>query len=104
MLSTPTTFSPRWSRRFATCIPRKPAAPVTRMVMAEPCCESRFLSRARPACTGCTCGAYRSRSNLQRNIRLEEFMSLAAVALDDKYVQDKGRVYLTGTQALVRLP
>jgi len=31
-------------------------------------------------------------------------MSLAAVALDDKYVQDKGRVYLTGTQALVRLP
>jgi indolepyruvate ferredoxin oxidoreductase len=35
---------------------------------------------------------------------LEEFMSLAAVALDDKYVQDKGRVYLTGTQALVRLP
>jgi indolepyruvate ferredoxin oxidoreductase len=35
---------------------------------------------------------------------LEDFMSLAAVALDDKYVQDKGRVYLTGTQALVRLP
>ena len=31
-------------------------------------------------------------------------MALAAVALDDKYVQDKGRVYLTGTQALVRLP
>ncbi len=31
-------------------------------------------------------------------------MSLAAVALDDKYEQDKGRVYLTGTQALVRLP
>ena len=31
-------------------------------------------------------------------------MSLAAVALDDKYQQDKGRVYLTGTQALVRLP
>jgi indolepyruvate ferredoxin oxidoreductase len=31
-------------------------------------------------------------------------MSLAAVALDDKYVLDKGRVYLTGTQALVRLP
>jgi indolepyruvate ferredoxin oxidoreductase len=29
---------------------------------------------------------------------------LAAVTLDDKYILDKGRVYLTGTQALVRLP
>ena len=29
---------------------------------------------------------------------------LAAVTLDDKYSLDKGRVYLTGTQALVRLP
>ncbi|HEV8680439.1 MAG TPA: indolepyruvate ferredoxin oxidoreductase family protein, partial [Stellaceae bacterium] len=29
---------------------------------------------------------------------------LAAVTLDDKYVLDRGRVYLTGTQALVRLP
>src|ERR1700749_1902865 len=38
------------------------------------------------------------------NTRLEEVMSLAAVALDEKYVQDRGRVYLTGTQALVRLP
>jgi indolepyruvate ferredoxin oxidoreductase len=27
-----------------------------------------------------------------------------AVTLDDKYVQESGRVYLTGTQALVRLP
>ncbi|HEY4162193.1 MAG TPA: indolepyruvate ferredoxin oxidoreductase family protein, partial [Dongiaceae bacterium] len=31
-------------------------------------------------------------------------MSLASVTLDDKYVLDKGRVYMTGTQALVRLP
>src|SRR5437899_5423134 len=31
-------------------------------------------------------------------------MALAAVPLDDKYVLDSGRVYLTGTQALVRLP
>ena len=31
-------------------------------------------------------------------------MALAAVTLDDKYVLEKGRVYLTGTQALVRLP
>src|SRR5947207_5042833 len=31
-------------------------------------------------------------------------MALAAVTLDDKYTIDKGRVYLTGTQALVRLP
>ena len=31
-------------------------------------------------------------------------MALAAVTLDDKYVLDRGRVYLTGTQALVRLP
>ena len=30
-------------------------------------------------------------------------MSLA-VTLDDKYVLERGRVYLTGTQALVRLP
>src|SRR5438270_13208455 len=29
---------------------------------------------------------------------------LAAVTLDDKYTVEKGRVYLTGTQALVRLP
>jgi len=31
-------------------------------------------------------------------------MALTAVTLDDKYVLDKGRIYLTGTQALVRLP
>src|SRR6201987_3129216 len=31
-------------------------------------------------------------------------MALAAVSLDDKYVLEKGRVYLTGTQSLVRLP
>src|SRR5712664_3494276 len=31
-------------------------------------------------------------------------MALAAVTLDDKYGLDKGRIYLTGTQALVRLP
>jgi indolepyruvate ferredoxin oxidoreductase len=30
-------------------------------------------------------------------------MALAQVSLDDKYVLEKGRVYLTGTQALVRL-
>ena len=27
-----------------------------------------------------------------------------AVTLDDKYLLESGRVYLTGTQALVRLP
>ena len=31
-------------------------------------------------------------------------MTLAAVSLNDKYVLEKGRIYLTGTQALVRLP
>ncbi|MGF1626518.1 MAG: indolepyruvate ferredoxin oxidoreductase family protein [Alphaproteobacteria bacterium] len=31
-------------------------------------------------------------------------MALAAVTLDDKYEREDGRVYLTGTQALVRLP
>jgi indolepyruvate ferredoxin oxidoreductase len=31
-------------------------------------------------------------------------MALAAVSLDDKYVLDSGRIYLTGSQALVRLP
>ncbi len=31
-------------------------------------------------------------------------MALAAVTLDDKYALEEGRVYLTGTQALVRLP
>ena len=30
-------------------------------------------------------------------------MTLATVTLDDKYVLDSGRVFLTGTQALVRL-
>ncbi|WP_207460268.1 indolepyruvate ferredoxin oxidoreductase family protein [Azospirillum sp. SYSU D00513] len=31
-------------------------------------------------------------------------MALATVTLDDKYALERGRVYLTGTQALVRLP
>src|SRR5260221_553656 len=31
-------------------------------------------------------------------------MTLAAVTLDDKYTLDRGRIYLTGIQALVRLP
>jgi indolepyruvate ferredoxin oxidoreductase len=31
-------------------------------------------------------------------------MTLAAVTLDDKYALKSGRIYLTGTQALVRLP
>ncbi|MDE0057124.1 MAG: indolepyruvate ferredoxin oxidoreductase family protein [Defluviicoccus sp.] len=31
-------------------------------------------------------------------------MELAEVALDDKYALESGRVYMTGTQALVRLP
>ncbi|MCZ6846637.1 MAG: indolepyruvate ferredoxin oxidoreductase family protein, partial [Alphaproteobacteria bacterium] len=31
-------------------------------------------------------------------------MALAAVSLDDKYTLESGRVFLTGTQALVRLP
>ena len=31
-------------------------------------------------------------------------MPLSAVTLDDKYLLEHGRVYLTGTQALVRLP
>jgi indolepyruvate ferredoxin oxidoreductase len=33
-----------------------------------------------------------------------EAMALAAVTLDDKYTLDSGRIYLTGIQALVRLP
>ena len=31
-------------------------------------------------------------------------MALAEVTLDDKYALESGRVYLNGTQALVRLP
>ena len=31
-------------------------------------------------------------------------MALATVTLDDKYVQERGRIYLSGIQALVRLP
>ncbi len=31
-------------------------------------------------------------------------MTLAEVSLDDKYVKDRGRIFLTGIQALVRLP
>ncbi len=31
-------------------------------------------------------------------------MALAAVTLDDKYAVESGRIYLTGIQALVRLP
>jgi indolepyruvate ferredoxin oxidoreductase len=31
-------------------------------------------------------------------------MALAKISLDDKYELDRGRVFLTGIQALVRLP
>ena len=31
-------------------------------------------------------------------------MALAEVSLDDKYTRESGRIYLTGIQALVRLP
>ena len=31
-------------------------------------------------------------------------MSISAVRLDDKYEQEEGRVFMTGMQALVRLP
>ena len=31
-------------------------------------------------------------------------MALAQVSLDDKYTLQEGRVFLTGTQALVRMP
>ena len=31
-------------------------------------------------------------------------MQLASVTLDDKYTLDQGRVFMTGIQALVRLP
>src|SRR5690348_17473016 len=31
-------------------------------------------------------------------------MALAAVSLDDKYTLESGRIYLSGIQALVRLP
>ena len=31
-------------------------------------------------------------------------MALPAISLDDKYALDTGRVFLTGMQALVRLP
>src|SRR5262249_60797650 len=31
-------------------------------------------------------------------------MTLAAFTLDDKYALESGRIFLTGTQALVRLP
>ena len=30
-------------------------------------------------------------------------MALAQVSLDDKYARETGRIYLSGTQALVRL-
>ena len=31
-------------------------------------------------------------------------MQLRDVSLDDKYLLDRGRAFMTGTQALVRLP
>ena len=45
--------------------------------------------------------------NLSFTVRERPFMEVAlalTVTLDDKYVLESGRVYLTGTQALVRLP
>ena len=35
---------------------------------------------------------------------MQQPVSLAKVSLDDKYALERGRVFLTGTQALVRLP
>ena len=40
----------------------------------------------------------------QAAVRQHAAVSLANVSLDDKYALDRGRVYMTGTQALVRLP
>src|SRR4029077_9507090 len=42
--------------------------------------------------------------SLEQLKNLGAFMSLAAVSLDDKYALESGRVFITGTQALVRLP
>src|SRR5579863_2794805 len=44
------------------------------------------------------------RGTKQESVMAQGHTRLAAVTLDDKYILDKGRVYLTGTQALVRLP
>jgi indolepyruvate ferredoxin oxidoreductase len=44
------------------------------------------------------------RESAMAPVPLEVPRQLAAVTLDDKYSLDTGRIYLTGTQALVRLP
>ena len=74
------------------------------------------LKRRRPAGTGAAVGkrlfasAARSRLQAARFCRYRAYMSVRegamplAVTLDDKYLLESGRVYLTGTQALVRLP
>src|SRR5260370_17182602 len=52
----------------------------------------------------------RSRLHAATFCRYRAYMSIRegamplAVTLDDKYLLESGRVYLTGTQALVRLP
>src|SRR5262249_48980485 len=43
-----------------------------------------------------------SEEDLERGA--ERPMALAAVSLDDKYTLEQGRIYLSGIQALVRLP
>src|SRR5258708_36858385 len=54
--------------------------------------------------------AARSRLHAATFCRYRAYMSVRegamplAVTLDDKYLLESGRVYLTGTQALVRLP
>src|SRR5258708_39391912 len=54
--------------------------------------------------------AARSRLHAATFCRYRAYMSIRegamplAVTLDDKYLLESGRVYLTGTQALVRLP
>ena len=46
----------------------------------------------------------RTREAWGRAAGVEDEMSLATVTLDDKYTLESGRIFLTGIQALVRLP
>nr|WP_269475706.1 indolepyruvate ferredoxin oxidoreductase family protein [Variovorax sp. SRS16] len=43
-------------------------------------------------------------NTISKQIQDEYFMTLRTLALDDKYTLAEGRVFITGTQALVRLP
>src|SRR5262249_41226865 len=90
---------------LAYCVSKKAAlAPAGRRLAAP-----TPRRRAGETPVGRRCGLRRPRpgirlAQLSRGCAMAQGRQMLTVTLDDKYTVEKGRVYLTGTQALVRLP